>query len=77
MFIENNYVNTFVQQFRPRAGSKIYAVKAGMGTGKTSQLKKFIQEHPTASFLVVSSRVSLSHVHFGILSKFEHYSSRK
>ena len=48
-----------------------------MGTGKTTQLKKFIQEHPTASFLVVSSRVSLSHVHFGILSKFEHYASRK
>ena len=47
-----------------------------MGTGKTSQLKKFINDNPHASFLVVSSRISLSHSQQGLLPNFDHYSDR-
>ena len=47
-----------------------------MGCGKTSQLKNFINDNPDASFLVVSSRISLSHSQQGLLPNFDHYSDR-
>ena len=46
-----------------------------MGLGKTTQLKNFIEKHPGSTFLVVSSRISLSYTLLGVLSDFDHYSS--
>ena len=76
MFVENNNKHSFAQPFVPRVGVRVYAVKASMGMGKTTQLKNFIQQKPGASFLVVSSRISLIHALQEILSDFQHYSSR-
>ena len=40
--VENDNSNRFVLPFVPRVGARVYAVKAGMGMGKTTQLKNFI-----------------------------------
>ena len=42
MYIENDIVNVFVHPFIQRAGARVYAVKAAMGMGKTTQLNNFI-----------------------------------
>ena len=44
--------------------------------GKTSQLLQFVIGNPRASFLVVSSRISLSYSQQGVLADFDHYSQR-
>ena len=74
--VTNDTQSIYVKPFVPRAGAQIYAVSAGMGMGKTTQLKKFIDDHPESSFLVISSRISLSHTLLGILPDFQHYTSR-
>ena len=76
VYIDIDAENEFVQPFAPRAGTNVYVVKAGMGMGKTTQLNSFIQKHPEASFLVISCRISLSYTQLGVLSNFQHYSSR-
>ena len=73
---ENDNSNRFVLPFVPRVGARVYAVKAGMGMGKTTQLKIFILQRPGASFLVVSFRISLCHTQREVLWDFKHYSSR-
>ena len=44
--IQNDIENDFVQPFRPSENTKIFAVKAGMGMGKTTQLRQYILDHP-------------------------------
>ena len=74
--IHNDVESDFVQPCRPSKSTKIFAVKAAMGMGKTTQLRQYILDHPDASFLVVSSRISLSHSQQGQLPDFHHYSER-
>ena len=69
-------MSKYVKPFAPRPGTRIYAVKAGMGMGKTTQLRNFIDKHPQSSFLVITVRISLSHTLLGVLADFEHYSSK-
>ena len=76
VYIEIDAQNKFVQPFAPRAGTNVYVVKAAMGMGKTTQLNNFIEKHAEASFLVISSRITLSYTQLGVLSNFQHYSSR-
>ena len=74
--IQNDIESDFVQTFRPSQGTKIYAFKAGMGMGKTSMLREYVNKNPCASFLVVSSKISLSNSQQGVLQGFDHYSKR-
>ena len=76
VYIDIDAESEFVQPFAPRAGATVYVVKAAMAMGKTTQLNSFIQKHPEASFLVITSRISLSYTQLGVLSNFQHYSSR-
>lgn len=68
----------WVLEYERTAFTKLLAVKANMGLGKTTAANKLAQKYRARNkrVLIVTSRISLSHTLHGAYTGFTHYSAR-